>query len=78
MLSAILSAIAGVLFSLQFGYINPENLSWHLSVIVLIILIIGIKNGAFGPIIFFNYVFNIGIITLKGLTVYWKFFWVSS
>ena len=32
-LSAILSAIAGVLFSLQFGYINPENLSWHLSVI---------------------------------------------
>lgn len=72
-LSAILSAIAGILFSLQFGYINPENLSWHLSVIVLIILIIGIKNGAFGPIIG-SLCFLILELLLQGLTVYWKLF----
>ena len=40
-LSAMLAALAGYLFALKDGFVNPEILSWHMSGAVLIMIILG-------------------------------------
>ncbi|NDY91376.1 branched-chain amino acid ABC transporter permease [Ideonella sp. TBM-1] len=40
-LSAVLAALAGFLFALKDGFVNPEILSWHFSGAVLIMIILG-------------------------------------
>ncbi len=40
-LSAVLAALAGVLYALKDGFVNPEILSWHQSGAVLIMIILG-------------------------------------
>lgn len=40
-LSAMLAALAGYLFALKDGFVNPELLSWHQSGAVLIMIILG-------------------------------------
>ena len=40
-LSAQLAALAGYLFALKDGFVNPEILSWHMSGAVLIMIILG-------------------------------------
>jgi branched-chain amino acid transport system permease protein len=39
--SGALAGLAGVLFAVKDGYVNPELLSWHLSGAVLIMIILG-------------------------------------
>jgi branched-chain amino acid transport system permease protein len=40
-LSAVLAALAGVLYAFKDGFVNPEILSWHQSGAVLIMIILG-------------------------------------
>ena len=40
-LSAAIAALAGLLFALKDGYVNPELLSWHQSGAVLLMIILG-------------------------------------
>lgn len=40
-LSAMLAALAGYLYALKDGFVNPEILSWHMSGAVLIMIILG-------------------------------------
>ena len=40
-LSGALAGLAGCLFAVQDGYVNPEMMSWHLSGSVLIMIILG-------------------------------------
>ena len=40
-LSAVLAALAGVLYAFKDGFVNPEILSWHHSGAVLIMIILG-------------------------------------
>ena len=40
-LSGALAGLAGFLFAVQDGYVNPEMMSWHLSGSVLIMIILG-------------------------------------
>jgi branched-chain amino acid transport system permease protein len=40
-LSGALAGLAGYLFAIKDGYVNPEMLSWHLSGAVLIMIILG-------------------------------------
>jgi len=40
-LSGAIAGLAGVLFAVKDGYVNPEMLSWHLSGAILLMVILG-------------------------------------
>jgi branched-chain amino acid transport system permease protein len=50
-LSGALAGLAGYLAALQFGFVNPEILSWHQSGAVLMMVILGGMGTLFGPVI---------------------------
>ena len=56
MLSGMLAGLAGYLAALQFGFVNPEILSWHTSGSVLMMVILGgmgsLHGAALGAFIF--------------------------
>jgi branched-chain amino acid transport system permease protein len=49
-LAGALAGLAGYLSALQFGYVNPELLSWHQSGNVLLMLILGGIGNLYGAI----------------------------
>jgi branched-chain amino acid transport system permease protein len=49
-LAGALAGLAGYLSALQFGFVNPELLSWHQSGAVLLMVILGGKGTLHGPI----------------------------
>lgn len=55
-LAAMLAGMAGFLFALKDGYVNPELLSWHQSGAVLLMIILGgigsLRGAVFGAIAF--------------------------
>jgi branched-chain amino acid transport system permease protein len=55
-LSAMLAALAGYLFALKDGFVNPELLSWHQSGAVLIMIILGglghLRGAMLGALVF--------------------------
>jgi branched-chain amino acid transport system permease protein len=50
-ISGTVASIAGYLSALQFGFVNPEIISWHQSGIVLMMVILGGMGTLYGPII---------------------------
>ncbi|MBI5921241.1 MAG: branched-chain amino acid ABC transporter permease [Betaproteobacteria bacterium] len=56
MLSGTLAGLAGYLAALQFGFVNPEILSWHISGSVLMMVILGgmgsLHGAALGAFVF--------------------------
>jgi branched-chain amino acid transport system permease protein len=50
-LAGALAGLAGYLSAAQFGFVNPEQLGWHLSGEVLMMAILGGMGSLFGPII---------------------------
>ncbi len=50
-LSGALAGLAGYLAAVQFGFVNPEILSWHQSGAVLMMVILGGMGTLFGPVI---------------------------
>ncbi|HKO66431.1 MAG TPA: branched-chain amino acid ABC transporter permease [Burkholderiaceae bacterium] len=55
-IAAMLAGMAGFLFALKDGYVNPEILSWHQSGAVLLMIILGgigsLRGAVFGAIAF--------------------------
>jgi len=50
-LSAIVTAIAGLLSSLNSGFISPESLHWSVSAITLLMVVVGGFKKPIGPIV---------------------------
>ena len=50
-LSAVVTGIAGVLSSLNTGFVSPENLHWSVSAITLLMVVVGGVKRLVGPII---------------------------
>ncbi len=50
-LAGALAGLAGYLSALQFGFVNPELLSWHESGNVLLMLILGGQGSLYGAIV---------------------------
>lgn len=50
-ISGSLAGLAGYLAALQFGFVNPEILSWHQSGNVLMMVILGGMGTLFGPVV---------------------------
>ncbi len=50
-LSGSLAGIAGYLAAVQYGFVNPEILSWHQSGAVLMMVILGGMGTLYGPVI---------------------------
>ena len=54
--AAMLAGVAGFLYALKDGYVNPEILSWHQSGAVLLMIILGgigsLRGAVFGAIAF--------------------------
>lgn len=50
-IAGALGGLAGYLASLQFGFVNPEILSWHQSGAVLMMVILGGMGTLHGPVI---------------------------
>jgi branched-chain amino acid transport system permease protein len=70
-ISGAITGAAGYFSAAQYGFIAPQVLSWHLSAILLVMVVLGGMGSVIGPLI--------GAIVLLGLeevlkshTVYWK------
>ena len=50
-LAGALAGLAGYLSALQFGFVNPELLSWHQSGNVLLMLILGGVGSLYGAVV---------------------------
>jgi len=50
-LAGAVGALAGYLSAVQFGFINPEFFGWHLSVVVMMMVILGGMGTPVGPIL---------------------------
>src|SRR6185295_6918072 len=50
-LAGSLAGLAGYLSAMQFGFVNPELLSWHQSGNVLLMLILGGLGSLFGAVV---------------------------
>jgi branched-chain amino acid transport system permease protein len=50
-MSGTLAGLAGYLSACQFGFVNPEILSWHYSAMVLMMLILGGIGRLYGAIL---------------------------
>jgi ABC-type branched-subunit amino acid transport system permease subunit len=50
-LAGMLAGLAGYLAACQFGFVNPEILSWHYSGIVLMMLLLGGMGRLYGAVI---------------------------
>jgi branched-chain amino acid transport system permease protein len=50
-LSAVVTGIAGILSSLNTGFVSPENLHWSVSAITLLMVVVGGVKRLVGPII---------------------------
>jgi branched-chain amino acid transport system permease protein len=70
-ISGAMAGLAGYLSAAQFGFIAPQTLGWHVSALILVMVLIGGLRGVATPLI--------GAIVLLGLeevlkasTDYWK------
>jgi branched-chain amino acid transport system permease protein len=48
-LSALVTALAGVLSALNTGFVSPENLHWSLSGVALMMVVVGGYKALWGP-----------------------------
>jgi branched-chain amino acid transport system permease protein len=70
-LSGAMAGLAGYLAAAQFGFVAPQMLGWHVSAIVLVMVLIGGLRSIVGPLI--GALVLIGLEeVLKASTDYWK------
>jgi branched-chain amino acid transport system permease protein len=70
-LAGALAGLAGYLSALQFGFVNPELLSWHQSGNVLLMLILGGVGSLYGAVVgAFAFVALAEIF--QALTIHWQ------
>jgi branched-chain amino acid transport system permease protein len=50
-LSAVVTGVAGLLSSLNTGFVSPENLHWSVSAITLLMVVVGGFRNLLGPIV---------------------------
>jgi branched-chain amino acid transport system permease protein len=50
-LSAVVTGVAGLLSSLNTGFVSPENLHWSVSAITLLMVVVGGFKKPIGPIV---------------------------
>jgi branched-chain amino acid transport system permease protein len=50
-IAGALAGLAGYLSAMQFGFVNPELLSWHQSGDVLLMLILGGQGSLYGAVV---------------------------
>lgn len=50
-LSAVVTGVAGLLSSLNTGFVSPENLHWSVSAITLLMVVVGGVRNLLGPIV---------------------------
>ena len=50
-LSGAIAGLAGYLSAMQFGFVNPEIISWHQSGNVLVMLILGGFGSLYGAVV---------------------------
>jgi len=70
-LAGMLAGLAGYLSALQFGFVNPELLSWHQSGNVLLMLILGGVGSLYGAIAG-AFAFVALTEVFQGLTRHWQ------
>jgi len=70
-IAGALGGLAGYLYALQFGFVNPELLSWHQSGNVLLMLILGGPGKRFGGAVG-AFAFVALQELLQALTVHWQ------
>jgi branched-chain amino acid transport system permease protein len=70
-ISGAIAGAAGYFSAAQYGFIAPQVLSWHLSAIVLVMVVLGGMASVTGPLI--GAVVLLGLEeVLKSYTIYWK------
>ncbi len=65
-IGSMLAAYAGLLFALQYGYVNPQFMTWEMSGTALVMLILGGMGTIYGAIL--------GTITYEGLQYLFEHF----
>jgi branched-chain amino acid transport system permease protein len=70
-LAGALAGLAGYLSALQFGFVNPELLSWHQSGNVLLMLILGGIGSLYGAVVG-AFAFVALTETFQALTNHWQ------
>lgn len=70
-LSGALTGLAGYFNAAQFGFVAPQLLGWHLSALLLVMVLIGGMGSVTGPLV--GAVVFLGLEeVLRGLTEYWR------
>lgn len=70
-ISGMLAGLAGFLYACQFGYVNPELLSWHQSGNVLLMIILG-GLGSLGGAIIGAFAFVLLSEWFTSITKHWQ------
>lgn len=70
-ISGMIAGAAGYFSAAQFGFVAPQTLGWHLSAIVLVMVLIGGLNSVPGPLVGALVLTGLEEI-LKGVTEHWK------
>lgn len=70
-LAGTFSGLAGFLAALQFGFVNPEQLSWHYSASVLMMVVLGGMGSLSGAVVG-AFVMTLAQEWLLGLTKHWQ------
>jgi branched-chain amino acid transport system permease protein len=70
-ISGALAGLAGYFAAAQYGFVAPQMLGWHLSAMLLVIVVLGGMRGVTGPLV--GAVALLGLEeVLKSLMEYWK------
>lgn len=70
-ISGAIAGVAGYFSAAQFGFIAPQTLGWHVSAIILVMVLIGGLRSVAGPLIGALVLLGLEEV-LKATTVYWK------
>jgi branched-chain amino acid transport system permease protein len=70
-ISGALAGIAGYLAAVQFGFVAPQMLGWHLSATILVMVLIGGLRSVAGPLIGAFVLMGLEEV-LKSSTEHWK------
>ena len=76
-LAGALAGLAGYLSALQFGFVNPELLSWHQSGNVLLMLILGGVGSLYGAVVG-AFAFVALTEVFQSLTRHWQLFFGAA
>ena len=71
-LAGALAGLAGYLSALQFGFVNPELLSWHQSGNVLLMLILGGQGSLYGAVVGAFVVRRAARRSISSVTTHWQ------